>query len=158
MELIIKSDWLYVMDNVLTPEQCKELMDIAEDKMHRSTTIGKEITGYRTSSNCYLPKDSEDEVVKITNTITEYLTDLPIENQEDICIVKYNKGEEYKEHYDWLVDDPSDEGKMEMLRGGDRMYTVMFYLNDGFEDIGESFHLVFSPLDVDLRSRWPLSG
>ena len=139
MELVIKSDWLYVFDNVLTPEECKEIMDMAEDTMEKSRTVGEIIEGYRTSSNTFLDKNLETGIIQKTNLITQVLTELPLENQESICVVKYLKGEEYKQHYDYLIDDDSEEGKSELARGGDRLYTVMFYLNDDFEEGGTLF-------------------
>ena len=139
MELIIKSDWLYVMDNVLTSEQCKELIEMAAPTMNDSTTVGTVIEGYRTSSNTYLSKDMDNKLIQAINLITEVLTELPTENQEDICIVKYLEGEEYKKHCDFMAGNQTEEGKAEMDRGGDRVFTVMFYLNDDFEEGGTLF-------------------
>jgi|TARA_R100000908_G_scaffold64518_2_gene48783 prolyl 4-hydroxylase len=139
MELVIKSDWLYVMDNVLTSEECKELIEIAEPTLEDSTTVGTVIKGYRTSSNTYISKEIDNKVIQATNLITQVLTELPTENQEDMCIVKYREGEEYKKHRDYMVDNQTEEGKAEMARGGDRAFTVMFYLNDDFEEGGTLF-------------------
>ena len=139
MELVIKSDWLYVMDNVLTPEECKELIKMAEPSMNKSSTVGKVIDGYRTSSNTYITKEMDNKLIQAINLITEGLTELPTENQEDICIVKYLEGEEYKQHCDYMAGNLTEEGKAEMARGGDRLFSVMFYLNDDFEEGGTLF-------------------
>tara|TARA_R110001606_G_C15250684_1_gene637349 strand:- start:85 stop:666 length:582 start_codon:yes stop_codon:yes gene_type:complete len=139
MELVIKSDWLYVMDNVLTPEECKELIKMAEPEMESSSTVGKTIHGYRTSSNTYISKDNDNDLIQKINLVTEGLTELPIDNQEDICIVRYLEGEEYKKHCDYMADNQTDEGIAELERGGDRVFTVMIYLNDEFEEGGTLF-------------------
>ena len=139
MELVIKSDWLYVFDDVLTPEECEEIINLSEDNMKKSTTVGEEVEGYRTSWNTFLAKERKEEIILKTNLITEVLTSLPIKNQEDICVVRYEKGEEYKEHFDWLVEDNSQEGKDELKRGGDRVFSVMFYLSEDFEEGGTLF-------------------
>jgi len=139
MELVLKSDWLFVMDNLLTSEECKELINMADPTMNDSTTVGIVIDGYRTSSNTYISKEMDNKVIQAINLITEGLTELPIENQEDICIVKYLEGEEYKQHHDYMADNLTDEGKIEMERGGDRIFTVMFYLNDDFKEGGTLF-------------------
>ena len=139
MELVIKSDWLYVMDNVLTSEECKELIEMANPAMEDSDTVGPDIKGYRTSSNTYIPKNTDNKLIQAINLITEGLTELPTENQEDICVVKYLEGEEYKKHCDFMAGNQTEEGKAEMARGGDRMFSVMFYLNDDFEEGGTLF-------------------
>ena len=45
MDLVIKSNWLYVMDNVLTPEECEEVIKAADTLMGKSKTLGVEIKG-----------------------------------------------------------------------------------------------------------------
>jgi len=88
MELVLKSDWLYVMDNVLTPEECEEVIVTAESLMKKSTTIGEDIKDYRTSSNAYIDEDTEIPALKKINLETEMLTELPLENQEHTSVVK----------------------------------------------------------------------
>tara|TARA_R110001583_G_scaffold155567_1_gene307236 strand:- start:6429 stop:7010 length:582 start_codon:yes stop_codon:yes gene_type:complete len=139
MELVLKSDWLYVMDNVLTTEECEELISMGTPSMGDSSTVGKIIEGYRTSSNTYISKEIDNKMIQKINLVTEGLTELPTENQEDICVVKYLEGEEYKQHFDYMYGNQSEEGKAEMDRGGDRIFTVMFYLNDNFEGGGTLF-------------------
>ena len=112
---------------------------MAAPTMYDSTTVGPDIKGYRTSSNTYLSKDMDNKLIQAINLITEVLTELPTENQEDICIVKYLEGEEYKKHCDYMDGNQTEEGKAEMDRGGDRVFTVMFYLNDDFEEGGTLF-------------------
>jgi len=141
MELVLKSDWLYVMDNVLTPEECEEVIRTGESMMTKSTTVGIEINDYRTSSNAFINKDTEIPALQKINLITESLTELPLENQESTCIVKYNEGEEYKVHKDNLDHGGhnNEETNIELERGGDRLYSVMFYLNDDMEGGGTFF-------------------
>lgn len=38
-----------------------------------------------------------------------------------------------------MAGNQTEEGKAEMARGGDRMFSVMFYLNDDFEEGGTLF-------------------
>tara|TARA_R100000900_G_scaffold103281_1_gene80186 strand:+ start:548 stop:1126 length:579 start_codon:yes stop_codon:yes gene_type:complete len=138
MELVLKSDWLYVMDNVLTPEECRQIIKHADPNMVESDTVGATIKGYRTSSNTYIPNGSNPLMEKIS-LVTEVLTELPSKNQEDICVVRYEEGEEYKPHHDYFTGQTSEEAQEEEARGGDRVYTVMFYLNDDFEEGGTLF-------------------
>jgi prolyl 4-hydroxylase len=60
------------------------------------------------------------------------ITHLPIENQEDIHIVKYLVGGEYKPHHDaFHIGTSYYDGVMKS--GGQRKYSCLFYLNDDFE-------------------------
>jgi len=138
MEIVIKSDWLYVMDNVLTPEECKDIIENGNPTMEKSTVVGQRIKGYRTSSNTFIPNNSTPLMERIS-VITEILTETPSVNQEDLCVVKYDDGEEYKPHFDYFTGQSHEEAKAEEARGGDRTHTVMFYLNDDFEEGGTLF-------------------
>ena len=101
---------------------------------------------YRTSNQYFIPRN---EI--IDNKINEYasiVSELPIENQEPTSIIKYNKGQEYKQHHDFF-----HEGTKEYVefisKTGDtnRAFTSLFYLNDEFEG-GETY---FPHLDLTIK-------
>ena len=124
-----------ILDNILTKEECLELIDLTKDSFEPSTTLGKSIEGYRTAQNTWLYDQTlltdkiKDIIVKETN--------LPIENQENIHVVKYNIGEQYKDHHDFFH--PGEnyyDG--EISRGGQRVYSCLIYLNDDFTG-GETY-------------------
>ncbi len=56
-------------------------------------------------------------------------TGLPVENQESIQFLKYNKDKFYKAHYDPCLDN-TPNCKADRKRGGVRVNTHVFYLND----------------------------
>jgi len=151
MELVLKSDWLYVMDNVLTPEECKKVIEIGEKYMEKSTTMGEYKEGYRTSSNAYVSNRYDDPIIQKINLVTEVLTELPQDNQEELCIVRYDQGQEYKVHHDFLdtTFDNDEETKNELARGGDREITVMFCLNDDMEEGGT----LFTNPNIEIRPK-----
>jgi prolyl 4-hydroxylase len=116
--------------NILSIDECDELINISKDKLSEATTLGTQIKNYRTAETTWL-FEKTDLSEKIKNIVSEK-TDLPIENQEQIHIVKYNIGGEYKEHHDFFH--PStDYYKAHTERGGQRVYSCLFYLNDDFE-------------------------
>ena len=57
---------------------------------------------------------------------------LPVENQEEIHIVKYEIGGEYKPHHDFfhVTEDYAAE---HIANGGNRIKSALIYLNDDFE-------------------------
>ena len=51
---------------------------------------------------------------------------LPVENGEDLQILRYEHGQKYDEHWDWF--DPEELEKMNMT-DGNRIATVLMYLS-----------------------------
>lgn len=115
--------------NILTKEECDDLIFLAKDKLGTATTLGENIKNYRTAYSTWL-FEKNDLTTKIKNIISEK-TNLPIENQEEIHIVKYNMGGEYKEHHDFFHPN-TDYFNSHIQRGGQRVYSCIFYLNDDF--------------------------
>ena len=124
-----------ILDNILTKEECLELIDLAEDKFTPSKVLGNQIEGYRTAQNTWI----YDQTV-LTNKIKDIIvkeTNLPIENQENIHIVKYEIEGEYKDHHDFFH--PGEDYYDRVIeRGGQRVYSCLIYLNDDFTG-GETY-------------------
>lgn len=64
----------------------------------------------------------------------------PPENGEDIQVLRYEEGQRYEPHYDYFTD------KVNIVRGGHRLATVLMYLSD-VEKGGET---VFPEAEVRL--------
>ena len=77
--------------------------------------------------------------------ITQQITNLPIENQEAPNVIHYQPGGYYKIHQDWF----SDDAYLDIMnrKAGQRIYTVMFYLNDNY--IGGDTY--FPQLNLSIR-------
>ena len=115
--------------NLFNKSFCDFLIETASNRLEPAKTVGPQIEGYRVAEYCWVG-DLLDNVPQLTE-LTKYvshLTGLPIENQEDIHIVKYSKGGEYKIHHDYFYDNEE-----ELSKGGDREYSFLIYLNDDFE-------------------------
>ena len=118
-----------IIDNFLTKEECLELIDIVKDDFYSSSVLGEQIEGYRTAQNTWIYHDT-DLTLKIKEFISNK-TNLPIENQEDLHIVKYNIGGQYKNHHDFFH--PGEEYYDEVTKnGGQRAFSCLIYLNDDF--------------------------
>lgn len=122
--------------NFLTPQECQELIGIAETKKYsvgRLASERKDLSfnsyefehpdkslGYR-KAQIHWFDESNPLVSSITKKIAD-LSDIPIEYQEGFHFVKYSSGGEYKSHYDSL----------------NRIKTALIYLNDAYEG-GETY-------------------
>jgi prolyl 4-hydroxylase len=120
---------------VLTPEDCQELIDLADPKYQIATTLGDkkdDSDGYRIAENAFIRLDEAHETVKkIVNAISEK-TNIPISNMEDLVIVRYQVGGRYKPHHDFFHDGQSYT-EDQLSKGGNRKMSTLVYLNDDFE-------------------------
>lgn len=116
--------------NILNIDECKALIEISKPFMLDATILGAKIKNYRTAQNAWI--NDESELTSKIKKIISKKTGLAIENQEKIHIVKYDVGGEYKEHQDFFHPN-TNYYETQMIRGGQRMYSCLFYLNDEFE-------------------------
>ena len=87
------------VDNILTADECKYLIEQAEPKFARSTLVAETtINDTRTSESAWIPRD--DPVVKKVLERAMELTGKPFENCEDLQVVRYKPGTYYRSHHD----------------------------------------------------------
>jgi len=131
MKVLMKIEKPYVLyiDNLLSEEECDELITYSGDKLRPSlvfdpaTGVKKEVPG-RTSSGAYFQLHETELIATIETRIAE-LTNYPVENGEGLQVLQYKAGEEYKPHFDFFPANQVDQAK-----GGQRVATVLIYLND----------------------------
>lgn len=118
-----------IIENILENYECEELISIACEKggLRTMSVLGKKIDDYRTANGCWITENNDT-----TNKIKEIVklhSQLPIENQEHIHIVKYDIGGEYKPHHDFFHLG-QDYYETVTRVGGQRVKSFLFYLND----------------------------
>jgi prolyl 4-hydroxylase len=118
-----------ILDDFLTKEECLELIDMGTKQMQAATTLGAKIDGYRTADNSWL-YESTPLTQKIENFISKE-SGLPVENQENIHIVKYYVGGEYKPHHDYFQPNESYYNDS-MGTAGNRVFSFLIYLNHNY--------------------------
>ena len=117
---------------LLSPDECKSIIDFAEPRFERSTLVAKEkIDNTRTGETAWRPRD-DPLAQKIIKKVIE-LTGKPFENCEDIQVVRYKPGQYYRPHHDACCED--NEHCIDFEReGGQRVGTLLVYLNDDFDE------------------------
>jgi prolyl 4-hydroxylase len=119
--------------NLLSPEECDAIIAAARPRMARSLTVatrtgGDEVNDDRTSDGMFFQRGENDVVTRLEERIAR-LVEWPIENGEGLQVLHYRPGAEYKPHYDYF--DPAQPGTSTILkRGGQRVGTLLMYLND----------------------------
>jgi len=138
--------WVIIFDNFLNDEECDRLIDLGHQlNFTRSSNVGKlnfdgtvisQIDDSRTSQNTFCTDFCFQDplVVQITERI-EKVTGIPEKNQEHLQILKYQVGEYYEEHHDFIP-------HLVKRQAGPRVLTFFLYLNDVEEGGGTRFPLL----------------
>ncbi len=138
----------WVVDNFVSKDVCRELIDAAKPKLKPSTTLEPVVENYRTSSNTFLYYNRGIGAVdKVASLVTDII-DLPLVNCEGMQVVHYNSGEYYKPHHDYFHAETS-YWEREMARGGQRIWTAFLYLND----VSEGGSTSFPNINVEVKPK-----
>lgn len=121
-----------VVDSVLTDDECKYIMKKADEMFAPSAVVGTDgQDASRTSETAWISK--EDPVArKVFQKVSE-LTGKPIDCCEELQVVRYKPGTFYKAHHDSCCTD-DDACRDFEKRGGQRIATLLVYLNEDFTD------------------------
>ncbi|WP_409292865.1 2OG-Fe(II) oxygenase [Peribacillus sp. SCS-37] len=122
---------IVILGNVLSDEECDELIMLSKDKLQRSK-IGttRDVNTIRTSSGMFFQENENNTINKIEKRISSIMN-IPIEHGDGIQILKYTPGQEYKAHFDFFS--PISGANI-----NNRISTIVIYLND-VEQGGETF-------------------
>lgn len=135
-----------IVQNVLTPEECKYIIDKAEPMFTRSSVVGVDgPDASRTSQTAWISK--EDPVARKVFEKALEATGKTMDECEDLQVVKYEPNTYYREHHDSCCDDTQACANFEK-DGGQRVATLLVYLNSDFTD-GETH---FPNLDLKLKA------
>lgn len=133
---------LVVLGGLLSNEECDGLIAAARPRLSRSLTVatqsgGDEVNPDRTSAGMFFTR-GESELVRRIEARIARLLDWPVEHGEGLQVLHYTPGAEYKPHYDYF--DPAAPGTPTILaRGGQRVATVVMYLNEPEKGGGTTF-------------------
>ena len=131
-----------VLGGLLSHEECDGLIAAAKPRLARSLTVqtatgGEELNPDRTSNGMFFGR-GESELIKTIEARIARLVNWPVEHGEGIQVLNYQVGAEYKPHYDYF--DPNEPGTPTILkRGGQRVGTVVIYLNEPARGGGTKF-------------------
>ncbi|CAB5652311.1 2OG-Fe(II) oxygenase [Comamonas aquatica] len=123
---------LVLLDQLLSPEECAQLIAEARPAMARSRTVAKEAGGEeinpdRTSDGMFFQR-GQTPTVRALEARIAHLLQWPVERGEGLQVLNYRPGAQYKPHHDYF--NPQDPGSAPVLRrGGQRVATLVIYLN-----------------------------
>lgn len=117
----------------VTKEECDQIIDISLKEIKSCISNSEFMKMHPVEI-----KDENQEVFKkLRNEISKKIN-VPVENQETILAIRYEKNGSYMEHYDSFVKYSKDSiytnqfYEQSMASGGQRKFTALVYLNDDF--------------------------
>jgi len=133
---------IVLFGNVLDPHECAAIIAAARPRLMRSRTVathtgGEEVNADRTSDGMFFRRGEIEVVARLEQRIAQ-LIHWPVENGEGLQVLRYLPGAQYKPHYDWF--DPAASSTPALLqRGGQRIATLVIYLNNPLKGGGTTF-------------------
>ncbi|KAG2494060.1 hypothetical protein HYH03_007704 [Edaphochlamys debaryana] len=123
----------YLFHNFLTKAEIAHMIKLAAPKLKRSTVVGSKGQGVvdeiRTSYGMFIRRLADPIVTRIEKRVSIF-TQIPVENQEDIQVLRYGHGQTYGAHYD-------SGGSPDHVGPKWRLATMLLYLSD-VEEGGET--------------------
>jgi prolyl 4-hydroxylase len=124
---------IIVFDDVLSAQECEELIARSMPRLKRSTTVNPEtgsedVIQNRSSQGTWYQR-AEDAFIERIDRRLASLMNLPMENGEGLQVLHYGPGAEYRPHFDYFPPDQAGSS-VHTARGGQRVATLIVYLND----------------------------
>lgn len=124
---------LVVFADVLSAEECAELIALARPRLTPSTIVhpatGRDmVAAHRTSLGMFFRLEENALIAGLDRRISELMR-LPLENGEGFQVLCYPAGAETKAHFDFLQAS-NDANRASIARSGQRVSTLIAYLND----------------------------
>jgi prolyl 4-hydroxylase len=118
---------VYLIEDLLTPEQCDGLADLIRSAL-RASTVTTGAAAYRTSRTCDLGLLDDPQVALADRRIADLLG-VPAAFSEPIQGQAYGPGQEFKAHTDYFAPGTAEYAE-HCASQGNRTWTLMVYLND----------------------------
>lgn len=130
---------IVILGNVLSHEECDELIRLSEDRVQRSKIgIVGETNELRTSSSMFFQENENEFIAGIEKRISQIMS-IPVEHGEGLQILHYGMGQEYKAHVDFFSTPAQHVSNP-------RISTLVLYLND----VGQGGETYFPKLNFSV--------
>lgn len=122
-----------VFANVLSAQECSEMIERSRHRLKRSTTVNpatgqEDVIRNRTSEGIWYQRGEDPLIERLEQRIAS-LMNWPVENGEGLQVLHYGPTGEYRPHYDYFPPDQPGSA-VHTARGGQRVATLVIYLND----------------------------
>jgi prolyl 4-hydroxylase len=124
---------IVMLQGVMSAAECAQLIDMARPRLRSSTVIdsatGANITvDHRRSEGMFFRPSENPFIAELDNRLAAIMNS-PTRNGEGLQVLRYGCGGQYPPHFDFL-DPASPLGAQSIARSGQRIGTLIVYLND----------------------------
>lgn len=124
-----------VIPDFLPKWACDYVIEMSAPVLTRGKVVdtqgGESVSGERTNSVMNFGLADSDVLLELINNRIADAAGMPTENAEGLGVLHYYPGERYAPHVDYIPDTP--ENARHLAERGQRVRTLLVYLNDGFE-------------------------
>tara|TARA_B100000123_G_scaffold271629_1_gene251974 strand:+ start:221 stop:835 length:615 start_codon:yes stop_codon:yes gene_type:complete len=146
MNTICNDPYIYTIEDFLTPKECKFIINVSKDNLklagvstkERQTESERKLYKGRTNKSYWMPLDKYPETLNIAKKIAERIG-CNYRFFESFQVIHYDENEEYKYHYDAYNKEETEKYEKYCGERGNRIRTVLVYLNDVIEGGGTGF-------------------
>jgi prolyl 4-hydroxylase len=122
-----------LLESVLSAAECSELIELARPRLQRSTVVDPRtgtntVADYRNSVGMFFRLGENALIARLDERISA-LMNCPVENGEGLQVLRYEAGGHTAPHFDFLIPS-SDTNSDSIARSGQRLSTLIVYLND----------------------------
>lgn len=131
---------IILFDDVLTEEECNHIINESKSRLKKSKVVDHKTGGetydeHRKSRGTYFVRGFDPIIDAIDQRVSDLIR-TPVENSEPFQILNYQIGGEFKPHNDYF-EESAGNYRRQLMNGGQRIATVILYLND-VEEGGET--------------------
>jgi len=134
-----------VIDNLIKKEEADHIIEVAKTKFNSSTILSGSNESIRKSETAWIGR--KDPIIKDVFERLSKRFDFILDNTEDLQVVRYMPGGYYNDHHDSCCDD-TQHCRDFIKKSGQRVLTILIYLNDEFE----AGHTNFPKLNLNLKA------
>ena len=141
---------IVVVDDFVSPAERSHVVREAADELSTALVSAAgppTISAGRTGSVAWLAHDRTPVVSRLVLRMSRFIG-LPPAHAESLQVVRYRELEEYRPHFDGY-DPATERGRQRTARGGQRLVTVLAYLND----VSAGGATVFPELGLEVDPR-----
>ncbi len=150
-DLDVELLWIWQLPCLQTPRECQLILEDA----YALGFVASQVKDYKTedtsrqSMTCWIHPNKSKHVAALYDIISR-LVGIPQSHFESLQIVKYTPHQYFKWHYDAC--DPEETWCQDQIQrfGGQRLFTVLLYLNDAYE--GGETQFVENDLKIQGRT------
>jgi prolyl 4-hydroxylase len=129
--MFIERPHVALLNGVLAEDECDALIERARPRLKRSVAITAQtgvgqITGHRTSMGTWFRRGEDELIARIEQRLARLMS-LPASHGEDLQVLRYGENNHYLPHFDYFT---GEGAAARMTRGGQRVSTLIIYLND----------------------------